>query len=360
MEQFYLKTRILSGPGSISFLEKLHAKRLFLLTDPYFVKSGMADRVLQAAHAEESMIFDRVTPDPSAELAAEGTAEFQKFRPDLLVALGGGSSLDCAKAISFFSKQKVPFAAIPTTSGSGSEVTDFAILTHHGIKHPLVDPSLQPDYAILDSDLLQSLPKSLIADAGFDVLSHALEAIAAKNAGAFTDLFAKEAFRLAYCSLEDSYEGKIYARQPVHLAAVMAGIAFNGAGLGLCHGLSHTLGGLYHVPHGRLNGILMPAVLEVNSPAAGHRYAELWRSAGFSGTADTVALRNLQNGLLRLRRQLHLPETLQQAGISPAELWSAEEKITESVLKDPCCRSNPVPVDGALIRTVLQKVAGHG
>ena len=359
MELFSCRTRILSGPGSIMDLKNLGAGRAFLVTDSYFVKSGMAKKVLAASGCQESRIFDRVTPDPSVELAAEGTAEFKKFRPDLLIALGGGSSMDCAKAISYFSGENIPFAAIPTTSGSGSEVTDFAILTHGGIKHPLVDASLQPDYAILDSELLQSLPRSLIADAGFDVLSHALEAAAAKGAGTVSDLFARESFRLAYENLAESYGGRLSARQPVHEAATMAGLAFNQAGLGLCHAMSHSLGGLFHVPHGRLNAVLMPAVLEINEKAVGHRYAELARFAGLGGSADTVALRNLKNGLRTLRRQLDLPETLQQAGIDPGQVWGQTEKITEAVLKDPCCGSNPVPVDSSVVKTVLQQVTGH-
>ena len=359
MELFSSHTKILSGNGSLSFLGTLGAERVFLVTDPYFVKSGMADKVLKAAGAEHTCVFDRVTPDPSVELAAEGTADFRKFDPDLLIALGGGSSMDCAKAIFCFAKSGIPFAAIPTTSGSGSEVTDFAILTHDGIKHPLVDKSLQPTYAILDGDLLQTLPKSLIADAGFDVLSHALEATAARNAGTISDLFAKEAFRLAYENLSASYSGNLSARLPVHEAAALAGLAFNQAGLGLCHGISHCLGGIFHVPHGRLNAIVMPAVIEINEKAAGHAYAELARFAGMPGTADTVALRNLKNGILRLRRQLGLPETLKQAGVDPREVLRRTGEITQAVLKDPCCESNPVPVDENVVKTVLNQVTGH-
>ena len=358
MELFGAKVKILSGKGSLSFLKTLGARKVFLVTDPYFVKSGMAEKVLKACEAMDSDVFDRVTPDPTVELAAEGTAEFQRFAPDLLLALGGGSSMDCAKAIYCFAKSDIRFAAIPTTSGSGSEVTDFAILTHGGIKHPLVDPSIRPGFAILDPDLLETLPKSLIADAGFDVLSHALEAIAARGAGTISDLFARESFRLAFQNLPASYEGDLRARLPVHEAAAMAGLAFNQAGLGLCHSLSHSLGGLFHVPHGRLNGILMPAVVEVNAAAAAHRYAELARYAGLGGTADTVALRNLKNGLIRLRKQLNLPDSLLKAGVSPKEVRGRMEEIVGAVLKDPCSASNPVAVDSALVKKVLAEVVG--
>ena len=360
MDSFSLRTRILSGPGSISFLESLKAKKIFLVTDPYFVQSGMADMILKAAGAEKSAVFGKVTPDPSARLAAEGTAEFQKFSPDLLVALGGGSSMDCAKAISCFAKKKIRFAAIPTTSGSGSEVTDFAILTHGSVKHPLVEESLRPDYAILDSDLLESLPKSLIADAGYDVLTHAAEAFAARKAGVLSDLYAGAAFRKCYENLLKSYEGNKNVRGEVHLAATMAGVAFTQAGLGLCHAMAHSLGGMFHVPHGRLNAILLPSVIRHNLPGAAHRYAELSRAAGIPGAADTVAVRNLLNGLIRLRKQLNLPENLVQAGVKTTEVGENREKIVQAAVKDPCCETNPVPVTENLVREILKEVTGRG
>ena len=360
MEKFRCRTQLLMGPGALQELRTLKAERLFLVTDPYFVKSGMAQQVLRMSGAGKWEIFDKVVPDPTVELAAEGTAAYQKFAPDLLVALGGGSSLDCAKAISYFADGKAVFCAIPTTSGSGSEVTDFAILTHDGVKHPLVDPRLQPDYAILDSDLLQSLPRSLIADAGFDVLSHALEAVAAKNAGRMSSLLAMDSFSLAYAHLLRSYEGDQTARLPVHQAAAMAGLAFNHAGLGLCHGISHCLGARFHVPHGRLNAILLPAVLSCNREAAAHAYGELARFAGLGGSVDAVAFRNLQNGLKKLRDQLHLPSTLQQAGVDPKAVYGQLSEIAEDVLQDPCCATNPRPVTEELVKSLLLQVTEHG
>ncbi len=182
------------------------AKRVFLVTDQFFSERGTAREIAQAA-AETWGIFDQVMPDPTAELVARGTARLKAFAPDLVVALGGGSPMDCAKAMVYFSGETVPLAAIPTTSGSGSEVTDFAILTHVGVKHPLVHERLRPQTAILDSELLEELPRSLIADAGFDVLSHALEAAVGRNAGPITDALARDAFRTAYSLLPASYSG---------------------------------------------------------------------------------------------------------------------------------------------------------
>ena len=360
MEKFSCKTTIYAGAGAVSALETLNCKRLFLVTDPYFAKNGTAQRIAACTKAEAVEIFDRVQPDPTVELAAEGTARLKDFEPDLLVALGGGSAMDCAKAMAYFAKGSFRVAAIPTTSGSGSEVTDFAILTHDWVKHPLVDPSLRPDIAILDSDLLTELPKGLIADSGFDVLCHGLEAYVAKDSGSFSDLYAREAFRLAFANLPASFAGRKEVRLKVHLAATMAGLAFTEAGLGLCHAMSHVLGGMFHVPHGRLNAILMPSVLSFNAHAVGSKYAELARAAGLGGSADTIALRNLKNGLIRLRKELGLPETLAKAGVDPRMLWANVGQIVKGVLADPCCRSNPVAVDDFMVRRILEEVTGRG
>ena len=231
MEEFSCKTKLICGSGAVSRLADFQAKRLFLVSDPFFVKNGTAQKIADGAKCSAVEIFDKIQPDPTVELAAEGTAKLREFGPDLVVALGGGSTLDCAKAMAYFAKGTYTVAAIPTTSGSGSEVTDFAILTHNKVKHPLVDPRLRPDVAILDSDLLQELPQGLIAETGFDVLTHALEAYVARDAGAVTDLLAREAFSSAYAALPASYAGNREVRLKVHLASTMAGMAFTQAGL---------------------------------------------------------------------------------------------------------------------------------
>ena len=359
MEEFSCETRILSGPGAVKALGELGARRLFLVTDPFFLKNGVAKRLAELSNCREYEIFDKVSPDPSVDLAAEGTAKLRAFGPDLLVALGGGSAMDLAKAMAYFSKTDCTFAAIPTTSGSGSEVTDFAILTHNRTKHPLVDRKLRPHVAILDSDLLQELPKGLIAEAGFDVLCHAAESYVATGAGAMTDLLAREAFSSAFASLPASFGGNRDVRLKVHLASTMAGLSFTQAGLGLCHALSHALGGRFHIPHGRLNAIVLPAVIGVNAHVCGKKYAELARAAGLGGSAETIAVRNLKNGLIRLRRELELPQTLVQAGVDPRSLWRCVDEIVEATLADPCCKTNPMPVEDFLVRRILEEVTGR-
>lgn len=359
MKRFFCPTAIVTGPAAQA-LAQLKPARLMLVADPYFVKTGVAQCLLQGSGAQQTLLFSDISPDPSVELAAQGTAALKKFQPDTVAALGGGSAIDCAKAMVFFSGLRIKFAAIPTTSGSGSEVTDFSILTHNGVKHPLVDDSLRPDVAILDEAFLQKLPPSLIADTGFDLLSHAMEAFAATGAGAVTDALARDAFCIALGSLEESYRGNTAVRLQLHQASCMAGMAFSGAGLGLCHAISHSLGGLFHISHGRLNAILLPAVITHNASAAGRKYADLARYAGISGTAETLALKNLKNALTRLRKHLALPSTLKEAGIDLVLLQQKKGALIAAVLADPCCAANPVPVTEELVASVLQEVQGIG
>ena len=360
MTEFSCGTRIFAGSGAVQALKGMDAKRLLVVTDPFFAKNGTARRLAELSGSPVWEVYEGVKPDPTVALAAEGTAKVKAFEPDLVVALGGGSAMDCAKAMLYFSGSSARLVAVPTTSGSGSEVTDFSILTHGGVKHPLVDEKLRPWAAILDDELLTGLPPSLVADAGFDILSHALEALAAKKAGAITDALARDSFCGAFSALPASFAGDQRVRLRIHTAATMAGMAFSQAGLGVCHALAHSLGGLYHLPHGRLNAILLPAVVEFNAAEAGDKYADLARAAGLGGAAEVMAVRNLKNALIRLRIQLNIPGSLAEAGVSPGQIAKDREKIVASVLEDPCCDTNPVKVDRALVMALLDEVTGRG
>ena len=360
MQEFHCKTKILSGAGALDWLGKQKCRSLFLVTDPYFAENGWAERIADQVQAEERHIFSRVKPDPTVELAAEGTALMRAAKSDLLIALGGGSAMDTAKAIRYFNGETITFVAVPTTSGSGSEVTNFSILTHNGTKYPLIDSRMQPDVAILAEELVQELPPALVADGGFDVLSHALESIASTKATPVTRALAGSAFTTAFGKLGASFRGDTRVRGDIHLAAAMAGIAFSQSGLGACHALSHALGGAFHIPHGRLNGILLPEIVAVNAPEAGSAYAEVARLAGMGSSAEIMAVRNLRNGLLRLRKELHLPATLQEAGIAPRILRQHMEQIITAALEDPCMDTNPVKGNADMLRRILEAVSGYG
>ena len=360
MNIFEAPTRIIAGDGALASLKNFGATKLMVVTDPFFYENGTAQRIAALSGATQTEFFHKVQPDPSVELAAEGTAAVKTFDPDVILALGGGSAMDCAKAMAYFAQTRARLVAVPTTSGSGSEVTDFAILSHNGVKHPLVDKRLRPVAAILDGKLLQQLPKGLIADTGFDVLCHALESFVATGAGAISDALALDAFRTAYALLPASYGGDTSVRLKIHTAATMAGMAFTQAGLGICHALAHALGGAYHIPHGRLNAILLPAVVESNAHAAGEKYAKLAAGAGIGGSAQTLAVRNLKNALIRLRRELKMPDTLAQAGVDLRKLRRDTQTLVEAVLADPCCETNPMKVEPFAVRRILEAVAGYG
>ena len=359
METFSCTTKIISGHGAIRELKQLECRRLLVVAAPFFKDTDVPRRIQAAAGADSVAYFYEVKGEPSVELAAEGTALVQKFQPDTVVALGDGSVMDCAKAMIYFTGKRIPLVAIPTTSGSGSEVTDFSVLTHKGSKYPLVDEALLPAMAILDGDLLRTLPPSLIADAGYDILAHALESYVATGAGGMSKSLARDAFVTTLQKLPASYRGDTTVRQDIHLAATMAGVAFSQSGLGLCHAMAHSLGGRFHIPHGRLNAILLPAVVEHNT-AANAAYAELARSAGLGGTADTIAVRNLRNALLRLRKELELPQTLTQAGVSSQQVAEKTSSLVQTILEDPCCKTNPVPPTEAMVRSILSQVTGNG
>lgn len=360
MQEFYCKTKIISGENALDWLDKQHCQRMLLVTDPYFQQSGLAQRIAERVQAGQREIFSGVQPDPSVEQAAEGTALMRQLQPDLLVALGGGSAMDTAKAMRNFAGEGEKFVAIPTTSGSGSEVTNFSVLTHGEVKYPLIHSKMQPDVAIIDGELVKSLPRKLVAEGGFDVLSHALEAVAATKADAISRALAEDAFCTAFTKLPASYRGDTRVRGAVHLASTMAGVAFSQAGLGICHALSHALGGIFHLPHGMLNAILLPEVVAFNASAAGAAYGKLARLAGVGAASDAMSVRNLRNALLRLRKELHLPATLQEAGISRQKLQERMEKILEAAMKDPCMETNPIKPDANQLRKLLEAVTGRG
>lgn len=358
LTRFSCGTELISGPGALDFLSTLGAKKVLLVTDSFFSQNGTAEAVLKKTGADGE-IFGRAVPDPPAQLAAEGAALLRRLQPDLLLALGGGSSLDCAKGILLAAESRIRFVAVPTTSGTGSEVTSFAVLTHNGVKHPLVDKVLRPDVAILDDALLSALPPGLVADAGMDAVTHCVEAAAATGAGPFTDALAGGALNVLLRDLPASFHGDPSVRGAIHTASAMAGLSFDNAGLGLLHAAIHALGGVFHVPHGRLGGILLPLVMDFNRDAALKQYAGLARFCGHGAATELLAFRALRGALLRLRRQLQLPGTLEEAGVDGARLESLMDSLVHAALADPCLAANPRPVTEADLRRLFLEAA-HG
>lgn len=362
MERFCIKPTIYFGSGALSALEILKGGRVLVVTDRFLADSGLLDRVKEHLPGCTVEVFDQVRPDPSLALVAQGARQLADFRPDAVVAFGGGSPMDCAKAMVEFGRSlwegpRPRFYAVPTTAGTGSEVTSFAVLTdtERGVKYPVVDDALLPDGAILDASLLAGVPPAVTADTGMDVLTHAAEAYVAKGASPFSDALAEKAFTLAYGNLKEAYAspGESRAKERMLLASCLAGMAFNPAGLGASHALAHALGGKLHVPHGRLNALLLPHVIRFNAtdPEAAEKYGRLAKLCGLAGNARALAA-----AVERLRLALKLPDKLAACGVDAAAQDGVLESVVETALADRCAPSNPRPLTAADLRGVLKEL----
>ena len=359
MERFACETVIISGEGALDALKEHAGKRLLLVTDRMHVSEGMTGRIRGMLKPEAAQCLDTVAPEPTLAQAVEGANRIKAFGPELVVALGGTHVMDCAKAMVGFSRRTCCLIMIPTEAASGTEVTDRAVLTHDGRRHCFRNSGMRPDLAVLDSGFLSGCSPGSVAEGGFTILANSLQAYVGKHTGVLTSLHAREAFSGCWGALPAAFAGNAAARGRLQMAAAMAGIAYDRAGLGLCRAMEDSLGVLFHLSRGKLAGILLPAVIGCNAHAAGRRLAELSRTAGLGGSSDAAGVRNLKTGLIRLRRELGLPPTLAQAGINPRRVWSNVGRIVELTLENPECRNNPVTADDFLVRRILEEVTGH-
>ncbi|NCB62842.1 MAG: iron-containing alcohol dehydrogenase [Clostridia bacterium] len=367
MEIFALKPKLCFGAEPLSALDGLSGKRVMVVTDAFLKKSGLLDRVTAHLGGCTVQVFDRVEPDPSLQLVAQGVKELKEFLPDVVIGFGGGSPMDCAKAMCWFgSPQKGSPSApsryapgpelwcIPTTAGTGSEVTSFAVLTdtEKGVKYPVVDDALLPVAAILDAGFLEGVPPAVTADTGMDVLTHAAEGYVAKNATPFTDALAEKAFSLAYHSLPAAHRGDMGAKADMLYASCLAGIAFNAAGLGVCHSMAHALGGKYHVPHGRLNAMLLPHVVNFNSAEerAAEKYARLAKLCSLAANPRALA-----SALTRLRVSLGMPAAIP---VPAKDRKTDQATLSAAALADICLPGNPRVVTARDLENMIKEIAG--
>lgn len=374
MKHFEIKTSIRFGEDALRCLGELTASRFFLVTDPFLLEANKTACVTDWLKDHPYQIFSKVVPDPPLELVIEGVKEILEFRPDALLALGGGSAIDEAKAILYFAKKvgnlpDMKFIAIPTTSGTGSEVTSFAVITdpEKGIKYPLVSPDFVPDIAILDTSLVKSLPAPLVADTGMDVLTHALEAYVSTKANPFTDSLAEKAVLLVFEYLVRSFQSNEdqEAREQMHLASCMAGLAFDQTSLGVNHAIAHNIGGKFKVPHGRANAILLPFVVEYNAALFGYsqkeysiaakKYAKLSILAGFGGSNVRVSVKNLIQQIRKVQKQLGIPISFKKCGILLQDYEKNKESIALNALEDACMKTNPRIVTEEDVLTILKQ-----
>ena len=391
MQWFKVPEKIYFEAGAIQYLEKMpDITRAFIVTDEGMVKLGYVDRILyhlrkrqQYVHSE---IFSSVEPDPSFETIKRGVRAIESFKPDVIIALGGGSAIDAAKGMWLFYEhpdadvegmklkfldirkktykfpklgEKCKMVAIPTTSGTGSEVTSFAVISDkvQNKKYPLTDYELTPDVAIVDPDLVTSLPKSITADTGMDVLTHALEAYVSNMASDYTDALAEKAAELVIKNLKECYDNgsNKEARERMHNASTMAGMAFSNAFLGINHSLAHKLGAVYHLPHGRLNAILLPYVVKYNSEEptkfvsfpkyeyfiADEKYATIAKKMGLKADTKEEGVQSLIKAIQELNEYLNIPKSLQEAGVDEKDFFENIDTLADRAFEDQCTTANP-------------------
>ncbi|WP_172250276.1 bifunctional acetaldehyde-CoA/alcohol dehydrogenase [Saccharibacillus deserti] len=391
MQWFKVPDKIYFEKNSTQYLTKMpDITRVAIITDPMMVQLGYVERVQHYLRQRQTPVaievFSEVEPDPSTATVERGRAMMERFQPDCIIALGGGSPMDAAKGMWLFYEypdtdfnnlkqkfmdirkriykyprlgKKAKFVAIPTTSGTGSEVTSFAVITdkeNGNTKYPLADYELTPDVAIVDPVFVYSLPKVAVADTGMDVLTHAIEAYVSVMASDYTDGLAIKAIQLVFANLEKSaLTGDKLAREKMHNASTLAGMAFANAFLGINHSLAHKWGGEYHTAHGRTNAILMPHVIRYNAkkptkfasfPKYSHfiadeRYAEIARILGLPARTTEEGVKSLINAIRDLNRKLGVPETFQELGFDAKQFESRVDYLADRAFEDQCTTANP-------------------
>lgn len=392
MQWFKVPDKIYFEHNSIQYLEKMpNITRAFIVTDPGMVSLGYVDRILyylrkrtEHVHCE---IFSDVEPDPSIETVKRGAQMMDEFKPDVIIALGGGSAMDAAKGMWLFYEHpdvdfnslrlrfldirkrafkfpkmgnKAQLVAIPTTSGTGSEVTSFAVISDkkNNMKYPLADYELTPNIAIIDPQFVMSLPKSATADTGLDVLTHALEAYVSVMASDYTDGLAMKAIQLVFKYLPRAYKNgaeDAEAREKMHNASCMAGMAFTNAFLGLNHSIAHKIGGEYHVPHGRANAVLLPHVIKYNASTpskfvsfpkykkfiADEKYAEIAAFLGLPAKTTEEGVQSLINAVIDLMKEVNEPLSFSECGIDEETYMRNVPDIANKAFEDQCTTANP-------------------
>ncbi|WP_046214928.1 bifunctional acetaldehyde-CoA/alcohol dehydrogenase [Paenibacillus wulumuqiensis] len=391
MQWFKIPSKVYFEKGSTQYLAKMpNISRVIIVTDPMMVQLGYVEKVEHYLRQRQTPVaievFSDVEPDPSTTTVERGRQMMERFQPDCIIALGGGSPMDAAKGMWLFYEypdvefdnlkqkfmdirkriykyphlgQKAQFVAIPTTSGTGSEVTSFAVITDKekgNTKYPLADYELTPDVAIIDPEFVYSLPRVAVADTGMDVLTHAIEAYVSNMANDYTDGLAIKAIQLVFQYLEQSaLQGDKLAREKMHNASTIAGMAFANAFLGINHSLAHKWGGQYHTAHGRTNAILMPHVIRYNAkkptkfasfPKYSHfiadeRYAEIARILGLPARTTEEGVTSLINAIRDLNRKLGIPESFEALGFDAKDFEAHVDYLADRAFEDQCTTANP-------------------
>lgn len=380
MARFTLPRDLYYGKGSLEVLKTLTGKKAIIVVGGGSMKRfGFLDKAVSYLKdaGMEIELFENVEPDPSVETVMRGAEAMRKFQPDWIVSMGGGSPIDAAKAMwAFYEypettfedlcipfnfptlRQKAKFLAIPSTSGTATEVTAFSVITDYakGIKYPLADFNITPDIAVVDPELAETMPAKLTAHTGMDALTHAVEAYVSTLNGPFTDPLALKAISMVFDYLPASYNGDMKAREQMHYAQCLAGMAFSNALLGIVHSMAHKTGAAFstgHIPHGCANAIYLPYVIKYNAKNGAARYAEIAKSIGLTGANDEELVKKLCDKIDEYNVKLNIPKTLKDFGINEAEFKEKVAKIAELAVGDACTGSNPRPITPAEMEKLL-------
>lgn len=365
MARFTLPRDIYHGKDSLEVLKSLEGKKAFIVIGGGSMKRfGFLDKVLSYLKEAnmETKVFEGVEPDPSVETVMKGAKEMEEFNPDWIVSIGGGSPIDAAKAMWIFYeypdftfekaiipfglpklRRKAKFVAIPSTSGTATEVTAFSVITDYKakIKYPLADFEITPDIAIVDPSLAETMPEKLVAHTGMDALTHAIEAYTASLRSNFTDPLALKAIEMVNMHLVNSYKGDMEARGEMHEAQCLAGMAFSNALLGIVHSMAHKVGAVFHIPHGCANAIFLPYVIKYNRKACEDRYANIARHIGLKGESERELTDALVNLINKFNKELNIPSSMKEYGIDENEFKANLKFIAHNAVLDPCTGSNP-------------------
>ncbi|CCO07714.1 1-propanol dehydrogenase PduQ [Desulforamulus hydrothermalis] len=376
MKRFTIMPKIYFNEGSMQFLKEIKGSFAFIVSDAIMEKLGYLQKAIDylAEAGLKTAVFTDVRPDPDVKVIAAGMQKYLAAQADVVVALGGGSVIDAAKGILYslwqFKKaageefKKPLFIAIPSTSGTGSEVTNFSVITADGQKVVIVDEWMAPDIAILDSTCIQHVPQPVVADTGMDALVHAIEAYVSTEATPCTDALAEKAVQLIFENLKTLYNdtGNVTARERMQNASCIAGMAFTNAGLGINHSLAHALGGTFHIPHGRANALLLSAVIEynadLNNPDSRHvaeRYARLANVINLPARTYREGVVNFLQAVKDLKKSLGIPDGISQLGIDKNKFEDQLANMALIALNDRCTATNPKQPSQEDLRKILCK-----
>ncbi|MEI0532232.1 1-propanol dehydrogenase PduQ [Brachyspira pilosicoli] len=360
--EFMLNTKIISGNNSLLNLDLSKSKRVSIFTDNNMLKIGSCNSTIELMKRNniDYEIFSDIEPDPSFEIVIKCLNKILTFNSDTIIAIGGGSVIDTAKAVIYFaleinkrisnSANKPLFIVIPTTSGTGSEVTSYSIITDKEThrKVPIVSNEMLPDIALLDSQFTLTVPPRITAETGMDVMAHAFESYVSINANAFTVPYSEYAIIGVFNNIAKAVNNgsDVNARIAMHEVSCIAGIAFNNAGLGLIHAMAHALGGRFRQPHGRANAILMPHVIEYNakkSKEAAKKYAKVVTLLDINNISnDLQACNVLKSIILELNKSIGINQKITDYGVDKNEFENAISEMASNALKDVCLLTNPV------------------